>query len=719
MEQNTKISFAKISVVFFAVALLASTAFGASEPASNTALPAVEREKILTAKVPLLPGQNYVATGIYNERYAWVTIPENIELVGPPKLVYGMSHSETLSQESTLTVWFNDEPKASLVLSGANAARKTYEAEIPLSALKAGINGVRFRAYAIGDIEHPCQELSNPANWVVIHKDSYLELKYRLKAVEELRIFPKPFVERGPMTAFPLAFVLPAEPLAEELQAAAVFVKYFAELEPFSYPGMRVFLGRPPADILGSHNVIAIGVLDHQPFREDLVRRFGTEDLAGLENDRGLVAAGETVPGSGKSLLLISAQQPAAVLAAARAMTDPVIVGKMSGDHAIVDSSKAVRRLEKFPKRENPSFKDLGYGATKLTGIFETSADLLYTVPPQWELLPGTSLELDVSYSPLLDPNASILSVLLNDTPLKSFKLTGTEGKARFQVRLPEAMLEQKHFYFLIRAALSLGSGRTEELWCLDPHHDKAWVILHDTSRFQTPHGIRSETDLSYYPSAFMDEKGLSSVKLVLPDAAGAEHFETALNLVYATYSLTTSREDAEIRILKVSEVEKAQWGQDDMILVGSLLDHAIIRELNPKLPLPLDTDKGEPLRSRLEILPQFVQDAAVLQWLRSPWAAGRSVLVLTAGTPALLKKASEVFLDRKVASEWSGNIVLVNGKGQSDSYAQGLKKKKGFRGIPLAAKVWAICVIVLILAVVLMLFRRHRSGGQDPFKEI
>ncbi len=670
-----------------------------------------------SARLPVLEKDNYVGIGLYSQHTFWFDVTPNVEIVGPLKLVYSLSHSTTLASESSLTILFNDEPLESIRLLPQNTDKETSARTIDSKRLRPGANSLKFRVYAIADILHPCQDMSNPANWAVVHKDSYLEVQYRTKGIEDLRLFPEPYVRRGALTRFPLALVFPDSPGFEDLRAAALIVQYLGTTEPFAYDRMDVVLGKDiPADISKQNNMISFGDIKTNIFR-DRFNELPAEVKQKLDDKTGIVMKGETGPLSGKALTVISGKTPRTLYKSAEALTFPSLVQRMKGSSAMIDSSQALPERETDKSLMNPTFASLNIPTTKITGIFETRTDFLYIPPPHWKLLPGTMLTLDVSFSALLDPNASIVSVLINDRPIKSFKLKGKDGVGQFQIRIPDEMLDDPRFYIVIVASLALDEGRRSEDWCMDAHHDKAWLILHDTSYMHTPHALMEDVNFRTFPSAFLEDVGLRQMRIILPDNPTRKEYGAAFNIIYGIASLTPTDKSPHFEILKSSEVTSAVLTNYDLIVIGSYARNPLIKQLNDHLPLPLNPDTGKPTETRIEILPQFLDHSAVLELAVSPWNPKANILLVNSNEEDLVELASQMFLIRSIASSWTGNITLVNAKDQWFSYDFGSGKKKSQkRQSYFYVYVWGGTMLALALLIGWIIYRRNKYGLRDPF---
>jgi len=146
---------------------------------------------IQSVKLPVVEQRDFVGSGLFSNHTAWLAIPKHIDLMGNPKLVFYLSHSNILSKTSTVTVWFNEQPIYSMNLVPETAAKAPHEIEIPQNLLKEDLNSLEFRFFTISNVQEPCQDLDNPANWVVLHKDSSLQVPYIVRNIFKETIFER------------------------------------------------------------------------------------------------------------------------------------------------------------------------------------------------------------------------------------------------------------------------------------------------------------------------------------------------------------------------------------------------------------------------------------------------------------------------------------------------------------------------------------------------
>ncbi|MBI4971206.1 MAG: cellulose biosynthesis cyclic di-GMP-binding regulatory protein BcsB [Candidatus Omnitrophica bacterium] len=671
-----------------------------------------------TINLSITGDQDYVGKGLFNEHTGWILIPKDIQIIGDPKLVFYLSYSNTLSPTSTLTVSMNDQPLYSMNMLKDKSRKKPVEVIVPRSVLKGGQNSISFQFYNIQDLTNPCKDLDNPAAWSVIHRDSTLELTYQNRSIESLNLFPDPFLkmERFEKRKSQLVIALPQNPTTEELKAAIILVQYFGYLDPFMYVSIQTFMSEASPDaVLKNSNIISIGDLNRNPFVRELKSRVPVDILNKLDQEKGIIAMIKSPFKDERVAVIVSGKVEKTLFKSAEVLTFPMLVQKIEGAYAIVDTSQDLPQRKSVADINNPSFSDLGYFNTKLAGTYESTANFEYQIPPHWQLQHGAALSIDASYSPLLNPEKSIMTVLINDKPIESIKLSGGGGHARWHFQIPDELLNEKAFYVTVRVYLDV--NQTD---CESRYYDRAWIIINDQSSFSLPHKLAADTGFQNFPATFYGESGLDFIKIVIPDKPTVKDYNCAFDMVYLFSSLMPYNVKLQFEILKASEITEKDLTTFDLVMIGSLKNNTLLAKANSRLPLPLDPDTGQPRQAVMKILPEFLSNVAVIELSRSFWNPKNSMMTVMAANDSLLKLATQNLLKRAVLSEWEGNIVLVNDKDQWYSYE---KSKKGKtegkqKKLPLQLFLWLLIVLTTAGALAFLLYRRNKYGFRDPFEE-
>lgn len=264
------------------------------------------------------------------------------------------------------------------------------------------------------------------------------------------------------------------------------------------------------------------------------------------------------------------------------------------------------------------SFSDLGYAQDLVLQGPYGSATLTFSLPPEWRLLPGAELQLELSayFSTLvigqedqnLDTiNAGQLEVTLNGAPLPDTVLQG-RGDKTLNFLLPEAALLPDSVSGLHTLTIQWNAGATCEI------NLATSIILHPTSRLILPITlVTPKIDLGRFPWPLIQPTaGFNrGVTLVLPDQPSASELEAALAI--AARLGRDSGGLLDLIILPESQVNTTRRDSTHLILTGRTAALKMLQDID--LPQPP---------------PGLAADDGLLRMAASPW--NESLLVIAVG---------------------------------------------------------------------------------------
>ena len=264
------------------------------------------------------------------------------------------------------------------------------------------------------------------------------------------------------------------------------------------------------------------------------------------------------------------------------------------------------------------TFSDLGYTQDQvLQGPFGSTV-FTFSLPPEWRLLPGAELQLELSayFSTLvigqeeqnLDTiNAGQLEITLNGVPLPDTVLQG-RGNKTLSFPLPEAALLPDAVSGLHTLMIQWNAGATCEI------NLATSIILHPTSRINMPFElVNPDIDLGRFPWPLIQHtagfnRGLT---LILPDQPSASELETALAI--AARLGRDSGGQLDLAIHPESLLPGTRKNNTHLILIGRTAALKMLQDIElPQSPTGLAADDG------------------LLRMAASPW--NESLLVIAVG---------------------------------------------------------------------------------------
>lgn len=202
-----------------------------------------------------------------------------------------------------------------------------------------------------------------------------------------------------------------------------------------------------------------------------------------------------------------------------------------------------------------------------LTGV-DRSYNVYYNVPKA-ELGSNHYLELDLSYSDLLLPSQSTLTVLVDNKPLKSVFLTKEEAKQR-KVTIALGADEAKPGFHKLTFAKH---GVVSDDFCEDPDNPANWLQIARSSfvYIDSKETYTTADPLKEFPYPFIEPGTTDEVYgvIVVPDAPSSELLSSALELAARLSSLTAAKKP--IPMMTESEWAKADGKPAHVIAMGSV----------------------------------------------------------------------------------------------------------------------------------------------------
>ncbi|WP_167670288.1 cellulose biosynthesis cyclic di-GMP-binding regulatory protein BcsB [Paenibacillus tianmuensis] len=259
-----------------------------------------------------------------------------------------------------------------------------------------------------------------------------------------------------------------------------------------------------------------------------------------------------------------------------------------------------------------------------LTGV-DRSYDVYYNVPKA-ELGGNHYLELDLSYSDLLLPSQSTLTVLVDNKPLKSVSLTKEEAKQR-KVTIALGPDEAKPGFHKLTFAKH---GVVSDDFCEDPDNPANWLQIARSSFVYIDSKATWTTadPLKEFPHPFIEPGTTDEVygTIVVPDAPSPELLSSALELAARLSSLTAAKKP--VPMMTESEWAKADGKSAHVIAMGSvgawtgpvkkIVEENGVRAENEELALDyMSLEEAGKTGSKQMLLLSAAKDEAITEKLR------------------------------------------------------------------------------------------------------
>lgn len=289
------------------------------------------------------------------------------------------------------------------------------------------------------------------------------------------------------------------------------------------------------------------------------------------------------------------------------------------------------------------TFEQLNFTGQTLRGPSD-SARLFLSLPADWQLLPGTQLELETLVfisSDALTTNAGVyggsIEVEFNDTIIGDIPLT-QNGPATFTFTIPETALNITRLDGRFPIQITLRGDHVCDF------ERNVNVVLLPTSHFLLPHTtIAPSTDLTQLPRPIYQRSFLpDEAVIVLPQNPSDGELQAAFTVAAGLGKTTGST--LLLNTVPLNELTPQEQSSKHLILVG----------------------KAEGFRSLAELIinpPPAIGEAdgnGLLQMVVSPWNSSKVVLIITGSNDAAAIKAAQAFSSGTIRTGGQRDVAIV-----------------------------------------------------------
>jgi hypothetical protein len=608
-----------------------------------------------------------VITGVNSSADSYFEISRTQKMVEGSYIDIYYAHSSTLITEtSTLTVLMDDVPIGSVSLDETNEDRTHWRIDISQLSLKPGYHKLSFLAHMqITNIA--CANPDNAANWMVIYKESKLNLSLidNVNPVD-LLWYPSPFFERE--TAVPLQsiIVIPDQMKQAEFNAASRMVQYFAKLGSASRIEFPVYAESDLNEtILRENRVIWIGLKDRwTSYGQAAVEAYKEQNkLPVLEE--GFIGLAVS-PWNDKYTNLLISGGDADLGNAAAILTDEMLYSQLRGTYSGLADTLIKREQEselQTGRTTTVSFQRMGYSNIIIENVLEGSASINYNLPSNWDIADGAKLRLKYSNSKSVNQNQSIMSIRINGTPVGSRYLRETDDKQGIiEIDIPQDLISirrtleiQVYFQFINDAFDS-----TDVEGCSDISLKGNWAVINPLSTITFTPIERQGMNLQSMPYPFIVNNRWKETTVVLSDSPKREQLTTLMTLLGILGRDATDNSELQIMQASTDGIESALKDRN-IIYLGTSKNLPSILGKNKHSSVRYEDGKVLSNTNNIEILRELQTMSAVVELARSPLNEDYNVLVMATTTSGKLSSISRGFVNPDESGKIIGKFVIID----------------------------------------------------------
>jgi len=533
--------------------------------------------------------------------------------------------------------------------------------DVPVNLFNDGFNLLQVTGYArLGVLDEDCIDELIGANWINILEQTVLRVGYRLTDDKRyLSLYPYPFVSFLDPSGSRLSVAVSDAADNMEMTAALMTVAGLGET-------------------VSERNDITFGLIGNIQSRDEgrlilfsLLQNLPKEyaELVGDEKIPPDGALLRRIGAYGTEMLLVVSDSGSALIEAARLLGDRDRVCQLlTTDHvAFAGESETLIKnaaLTDSVVKGQYTLKDvLGHGL-HLTGPFHQETTFMLPVPRDYVLSGESKFTLRFRYSENIDFKRSMVTVYWGDVPMTSKKLTLEGAKGDSLTFVPPADLIGVTGSSM-RIAFEL---EIEDLFCTPRQELMPWAYLAEDSTFYLPMGKTGVLDLSNLPAPFQRGGQFNGVLAVMSDAPDDDEI-LLLGRAVSMLGIGVKGMYGSLQAIRASEFDEND-ADYNIVAVGTARQNAFIQKMNDRLYFNYDDGMDRIVSNeKLLVTQHFAESAGAVELIRSPFAEGRGVLVLTSPSGDGLRRLTELVSNDVTRWRLENDAVLIDERGQALSY--------------------------------------------------
>lgn len=557
---------------------------------------------------------------------------------------------------SSLTILLNNTPIYSTLFSSRE--QRVNELIIPVEPgmFQKGFNEIKISTYH-RLTDDPCEDDQNPALWVIIHKNSFIHLRYEERQISHFtKDYPYPYVKEYLDEAIQFAFILDEEIIdSHSIKALLLLATNIGQRVKYKQLEFSV-KGYDALKEMEGHFIL----LDTRI--PPLLEPFFPKDFILEENK---IYIGEKTIGHRKVLCLL-AMDSRDLVKAAKVLTNDTMIRQIP--HILNIPVEDVDYVESFVyQSEYHSLKDLGYEHQLLQGGRVVNADYFISYPKNWSIEEGAHFALKTRYSQALIFQNSTVTILVNGIPIGNTLLTEEGATESIHVYyLPKEVLKDRAFHLQIQFFLD------GDIDCRSSSDYRfLWAYISNESHFYLPYREKVYFDFKDFPSPFISDFYLQDFHIILDPGLSLEEIALSANIM--AFMGNHLRGLGDFNVLLGEETFKG-----NSILLGTT-EKPLIRAINEDLLIPYSDSFRFFTRSRHLLLEEEANQLSTAQLVvkkDSPYAH----LFLSGFTIDSLQWIARFFYDYELHDRLDGNVAFVNNRGFLNTLHIGDRPREGLR---------------------------------------
>lgn len=555
---------------------------------------------------------------------------------------------------STITVFINGEPVSSKKLDGDRKYQDKWQVNIPKELVKSGYNSISIKAYkTISD--KICRDDSNTANWLVIHKQSDIELNYSLKSnSNEIKDYNSIFTNIGNEEYVDTTFVLPDKYNSNELSSIMNLSLNMGQKLKADNFKLDVKLKSNLKEY--NNNIIYVGGTNDTS--TDFLNLLSNEEKNQAKN-KAVIKQVISPFNKEKRMILIISDNSKALKNATKLICNNELLNELNSSSFIIDETKDVSDIKKDTKNKL-TLNDLGYNDFLLKGPFSQETNFDVSIPKNKISTAGSILNLKFRYAKNLDFERSLVTVYVNDKPISSKKLSLEKAdNDNLEVNLPTDVLGKN--YYKIKVVFNL---ELKDLMCVTRDTDNPWAYILDSSFIKFDFKDNNSLNFKSYPYPFIDNQQANDINVVVSKNLNSSDLSNIANII-GNMGRDAVYNTGNLNVLNDSEFLNTNK-KGNLIVIGTPDDNSILKDINKDLYIKFDKNfSGFENNDKIKFLDdKYSKQLSTIQLINSPYSKSNSAIIVSSLDKNSLSSSVRYLSDNNLTRDLKGDAAVVNRDG-------------------------------------------------------
>ncbi|MEW9076911.1 cellulose biosynthesis cyclic di-GMP-binding regulatory protein BcsB [Terrisporobacter glycolicus] len=649
---------------------------------------------------------NIKMNGVISSNEKFFNIGNNWN-VKKAKLNLVFTKSELLDVDySTITILVNDTPVESQKLDGKKKYKKETVVNIPTDLLKTGYNDITIKAYkTISD--KVCKDDSNTANWLVLHKESNINIEYSYKKNSNLiSDYKNTFINIDNGVQLNTTLLVSDKYSSSELNAAMTVAADFGKklkLEDFKFD-LKTYSDSKNTN----NNVIFIGKEENTP--KKILNLLTKKEKNNL--DKGCVIKQDASPfNKNKNILLLISNNDKLLKNASKLVTSDKLIENLNSNSITVYDNTDINDLIKKEDGNKIYLKDLGYENIFVKGPFSQEVIMDINTSKSHLVTSNSKLNFKMRYADNLDFDRSLVTIYVNDTPIGSKKLTKeNSNNDSIELNLPKEILNKN--YYQIKVVFNL---ELLDVACVTRDTDNPWAYISNESYVDFDYKENDDLNFRSYPFPFVKDEQFNDLTVIIPNNINPKDLNNLARII-SYLGRDVDYNNGNINIIKESEVKNSDKNKN-LIVVGTPTNNPLVKDLNNNLNIKFNSNyNGFESNDKIKFVGNFSSTLTSVQFIKSPYNNKKSILVIT-GVNNNLSLCNTYLNDLTITKSLTGDTLLLGADGYMKDLSFNTKeeaneKVKENKTLSKQSKTFIIVAFFLFLGIIvsiILVIRKYK----------